>query len=332
MDVDEATTEAVEDMRRLREELPEDGALVVLARNGDDEGVYRAVVGGAAGHVGEDAQPEELVDTIKQAAHGEEPISKTLADRPEVGRRVLETYAELSANNTSRHPAKMTERELNILSLAAQGQTNQQIGKYLGVSEHTVKSSISLILARLGMRHRTEAVVHALRNGWITMPSMTENPAVGDCRRPVYSAWFLGAASLSRPATSGEEVHAEHHDHGANYGDDDRVDVDDVTAACRAGAQPRDERHEETADERADDTEHDVADYAPALITLNEQPGDVTGNRTEHNPGNDVDEHSIPPCMFASQRAFGRCCARSDPSYAHVGRIVACGFVTHRRG
>ena len=179
MDVDEATTEAVEDMRRLRDELPEDGALVVLARNGDDEGVYQAVVGGAAGHVGENAQPEELVDTIKQAAHGEEPISKTLADRPEVGRRVLETYAELSANSSGRNPTQLTERELNILSLAAQGQTNQQIGKYLGVSEHTVKSSISLILARLGLRHRTEAVVHALRNGWITMPSMTEKPAIG---------------------------------------------------------------------------------------------------------------------------------------------------------
>jgi DNA-binding NarL/FixJ family response regulator len=101
-------------------------------------------------------------------------------ERPEVGRRVLETYAELSANNAGRNPPKLTERELSILSLAAQGQTNQQIGKYLGVSEHTVKSAISLILARLGLRHRTEAVVHALRNGWITMPSMTENPAVSD--------------------------------------------------------------------------------------------------------------------------------------------------------
>ncbi len=190
MDVDEATTESVEDMRRLRDELPDDGALVVLARNEDDEGVYQSVVGGAAGHVGESAQPAELVDTIKQAAHGDEPISRTLAERPKVGRRVLETYAELSANSNGRHPPQLNERELSILSLAAQGQTNQQIGKYLGVSEHTVKSSISLILARLGLRHRTEAVVHALRNGWITMPSMTEQPAVGDANgrfiRPGY--------------------------------------------------------------------------------------------------------------------------------------------------
>ena len=168
MDVDEATTDAVEDIRRLRGELAADGALVVLARHEDDEGVYRAVVGGAAGHIGEDAPAEELVDTIKQAARGRDPISQTLAKRPAVARRVLEAIAALPANGLVHQKSELTERELSILNFAAQGQTNQQIGRSLGVSEHTVKSSISQILARLGLRHRTEAVVHALRNGWIT--------------------------------------------------------------------------------------------------------------------------------------------------------------------
>ena len=174
MDVDESTSESVEDMRRLCDELPAEGALVVLARNETDEGVYQAVVGGAAGHVGENAQPEELVDTIKQAAQGDDPISATLVERPEVGRRVLEAYALMAARGPVRRPPKLTERELSILNLAAQGQTNQQIGRSLGVSEHTVKSAISLILARLGLRHRTEAVVYALRNGWITTPPLVE--------------------------------------------------------------------------------------------------------------------------------------------------------------
>jgi len=178
MDVDSnASPEIVDDMRRLRDELSEDGALVVLSRSEDDEGVYRAVVGGAAGLVGENAQPQELVDTIEQAARGDEPISKTIAARPEVARRVLETYAALAARGPYRKPPKLNERELNILSLAAQGQTNQQIGRSLGVSEHTVKSAISLILARLGLRHRTEAVVYAIRNGWITVPSPTGEPS-----------------------------------------------------------------------------------------------------------------------------------------------------------
>ena len=176
MDVDVATSESVVDMRRLRDELPAGGALVVLARNQDDEGVYQSVVGGAAGHVSEDAQPEELVETIKEAAEGRDPITRTLAQRPAVARRVLETYAGLVARGPVRHAPDLTERELSILDFAAQGMTNQQIGLTLNLSEHTIKSAISMILARLGLRHRTEAVVHALRNGWITNQSLVEEP------------------------------------------------------------------------------------------------------------------------------------------------------------
>ena len=190
MDVDEATNEAVDDMRRLREGLPEDGALVVLARRADDEGVFRAVVGGAAGHVGEDAQPEELVATIKQAASGDEPIRHTLARRPHVGRRVLEAFSQLADRMPVRREPRLTERDLTILHLASEGMTNYQIGRELGISEHTVKSAISMMLARLGLRHRTEAVVHALRNGWISSPSVTDETAAeqvgGRLERPEF--------------------------------------------------------------------------------------------------------------------------------------------------
>jgi DNA-binding NarL/FixJ family response regulator len=169
LDVDAASAEVVDDMRRLRREAP-DSALVVLARQEDDEEVYRAVVGGADGHVAESAQPEELVDTIMRAADGDAPIQQTLAERPEVGRRVLETYAELSSRGPSASDTEVSDRELRILELAAQGKTNYQIGQEIGLSEHTVKGAISQLLARLKLRHRTEAVVHALRVGWIAPP------------------------------------------------------------------------------------------------------------------------------------------------------------------
>ena len=169
LDVDESSSETVEDMRRLRREVP-DGALVVLARYEDDDEVYRAVVGGADGHVGDNAQPEELLETIEQAAEGEEPIRETLRNRPSVARRVLETFAEMAGRRPAQNEQRLAERELRILDMAAQGMTNYQIGASLGVSEHTVKSAISQILARLGLRHRTEAVVYALRHGWIAPP------------------------------------------------------------------------------------------------------------------------------------------------------------------
>jgi DNA-binding NarL/FixJ family response regulator len=169
LDVDESTPETVQDMRRLRREVP-DGALVVLARREDDEEVYQAVVGGADGHLGDSALPKELLETIEQAADGQEPIRQTLIDRPNVARRVLETFAELARRRPSREEPRLAERELSILDMAAQGMTNYQIGASLGVSEHTVKSAISQILSRLGLRHRTEAVVYALKHGWISPP------------------------------------------------------------------------------------------------------------------------------------------------------------------
>jgi DNA-binding NarL/FixJ family response regulator len=177
-DTDGANAETVDDMRRLRREVP-DGALVVLARHEDDDEVYRAVVGGADGHVSENAQPQELVDTIKQAAEGSEPIQRTLAERPAVARRVLEKYAELSQRSVGVTDSSVSQRELRILELAAEGKTNYQIGREIGLSEHTVKGAISHLLARLRLRHRTEAVVHALRLGWISAPR-TEPARVRD--------------------------------------------------------------------------------------------------------------------------------------------------------
>jgi len=168
-DLDTADAENLDDMRRLRREVP-DGALVVLTRREDDEEIYRAVIGGADGHVSESAQPEELVDTIKHAADGDEPIQRTLAERPAVGRRVLETYAELSQRAQAVPDSDVSAREIRILELAAEGKTNYQIGREIGLSEHTVKGAISHLLARLRLRHRTDAVVHALRLGWITPP------------------------------------------------------------------------------------------------------------------------------------------------------------------
>lgn len=169
LDVDRADAQMVDDMQRLRREVP-NGALVVLGRHEDDEELYRAVVGGAVGHVGDSAGPEQLLETIREAADGSEPIQRTLAARPAVGRRVLEKYAELSQNMPLPAATELSEREVRILELAAEGKTNYQIGREIGLSEHTVKSAISGLLGRLRLRHRTDAVVHALRLGWISGP------------------------------------------------------------------------------------------------------------------------------------------------------------------
>jgi DNA-binding NarL/FixJ family response regulator len=77
----------------------------------------------------------------------------------------------MAARGGSRPDPKLSERDLHILSCAANGMTNHQIGREIGMSEHTVKASISRMLSRLGLRHRTEAVVLAIRQGWIQPPT-----------------------------------------------------------------------------------------------------------------------------------------------------------------
>lgn len=217
MDLNESTAEAVMSVQRLQRECG-NSAVVILGRRGDDEELFRAVVAGAAGHVGETAQPHELITTIEEAADGFEPIGQSLAKRPEVGRRVLETFLEMHRRNEAESDEIVTlsERELVILRHAAEGLTNRKIGFAMGLSEHTVKSEFSKILSRLGMRHRTEAVVRAVREGWISVPIEPEanvpSLPVANAQPPAAEATDganrTESAEIAEPAESAEKMPA----------------------------------------------------------------------------------------------------------------------------
>jgi DNA-binding NarL/FixJ family response regulator len=128
-----------------------------------------ATIAGAAGHLSDAVGPAQLADTIRRAAVGDEPITDALAERPEVGRRVLETFRELASQSTQDPSEPMpTGRQRDILTHAAEGMTNQQIARHMGLSTGTVRADVSDLLRRFALRHRTEAVVHAIRRGWIS--------------------------------------------------------------------------------------------------------------------------------------------------------------------
>lgn len=174
VDVDLPPAQMVQSIRRLREECS-DPAVVILTHQDTDLELYGATIAGAAGHLSDAVGPDQLAETIRRAAEGEEPISDALAERPEVGRRVMETFRELSAQGAQDPPEPTpTERQREILTHAAEGMTNQQIARHMGISTGTVRADLSEVLRRLALRHRTEAVVHAIRRGWI---SPAANPA-----------------------------------------------------------------------------------------------------------------------------------------------------------
>jgi DNA-binding NarL/FixJ family response regulator len=172
MDLDLPAPGLMQGVRRLRRECA-DCAVVILTHRNDDDGLYEAVVAGASGHVLDDAQPHELARTIRRAAAGAEPISEALAERPSVSQRVLEAFRQLAMYGASARkdePVPLTPRQLTVLRYAAEGLTNRQIARAMGFSEHTIKSEMSAILNELCLKHRTEAVVHAVRRRWIRLP------------------------------------------------------------------------------------------------------------------------------------------------------------------
>ena len=172
MDLDLPAPGLLQGVQRLRRESA-GCAVVILAHRHDDDDLYRAVVAGANGHVVDDAQPSELALTIRRAANGDEPIGDLLADRPSVSQRVLEAYRKLAIYGPPLRrdeQVPLTLRQLTILRYAAEGMTNRQIARVMDYSEHTIKGEMSAILAELCLKHRTEAVVHAVRRGWISLP------------------------------------------------------------------------------------------------------------------------------------------------------------------
>lgn len=135
---------------------------IILTTFDDDEMVLAGVRAGARGYLLKDVPLQELVDGIKQVAAG-----KTIV-RPQLTEKILENVSHLKNEFSSfKEPESLTSRETEILRLMAGGHSNKEIAKSLFVAEGTVKNHVSNILAKLGVRDRTRAVLKALELGLI---------------------------------------------------------------------------------------------------------------------------------------------------------------------
>jgi RNA polymerase sigma factor (sigma-70 family) len=130
-----------------------------------DEHVYDAIRVGASGFLLKDVPAEDLVIAIRQAARGTDAL---LA--PSVTRRLIERFAsQRSIGSTHREVlSELTAREQEVLRLVARGLSNSEIAEHLTISETTVKSHVSHVLMKLGLRDRVQAVVLAYETGLVT--------------------------------------------------------------------------------------------------------------------------------------------------------------------
>ena len=158
----------IETMRRIKRELPS-VAIVVLAADEDEDALFDALQAGAAAFIGKDVDPDDLVPIIRRVAHGDYLINEQVFSRPAVASRVLQAFRELVVQDRAAAPifAPLSPREAEILDHIAQGMANKEVAFALSISEQTVKNHMSSVLRKLAVNDRTQAVVYAVRQGWI---------------------------------------------------------------------------------------------------------------------------------------------------------------------
>lgn len=153
LDVVMPRLDGIETTRRIRALSPST-KVIVLTSFGDDEKVFPAIKAGAAGYLLKDVQPDRLVEAIGRVHQGEGLL------HPAVAAKVM---AELSSQEQRAAEEGLTEREFDVLRLIAKGYANKQIGAELFISEKTVKTHVSNILAKLHLADRTQAALYAVR-------------------------------------------------------------------------------------------------------------------------------------------------------------------------
>jgi len=148
--------DGLEAIRHITARQPKARILVLTSFAGDDK-VFPAIRAGALGYLLKDSSPEELVQAIRQVHRGRSSL------HPSIARKLLQEISHPSEGRPDTD--SLTGREVEVLRLVAGGQSNRQISTRLTISEATVRTHVSNILAKLNLRSRTQAALHALREG-----------------------------------------------------------------------------------------------------------------------------------------------------------------------
>jgi len=175
IDVNLPTPGGIELATQIRRAVSTAAIIVLTDRPTDDE-LFRAIKVGAAAYVSKAIEPADLLAVIGRVVRGEFPINDVVLSSRSIATKVLGEFRALSVYGI-RAPAvfaPLSPREIQILEVITGGSTNKQVAYELGISEQTVKNHMSSILRKLSVNDRTQAVVYAIREGWIEMPLATE--------------------------------------------------------------------------------------------------------------------------------------------------------------
>jgi DNA-binding NarL/FixJ family response regulator len=160
MDLHMPVMDGVEATVKILEEMP-DTQVIILTTFETDDYIFRGLQAGARSYLLKDSPSEGLIDAIRAVRRGEAPIE------PRVATRLLERINHPPSETQG--PDQLSEREVEVLELAAKGATNKEIGEQLFIAENTIKSHFHRIFDKLAVRDRTHAVAEAARQGIIKL-------------------------------------------------------------------------------------------------------------------------------------------------------------------
>ncbi|MEA2825739.1 MAG: hypothetical protein QOG43_178 [Actinomycetota bacterium] len=162
MDVQMPRMDGLQATGRIVQEPGIRSRVVILTTFERDDYVFEALRAGASGFLLKNAPPEELVHAVRVVAEGDALLA------PSVTRRVIEEYARHPAPRSSQVDiGRLTEREVEVLQLLATGKSNSELATHLFLGEGTIKTHVSNLLAKLGLRDRMQAVVFAYESGLV---------------------------------------------------------------------------------------------------------------------------------------------------------------------
>jgi two-component system response regulator DegU len=180
MDINMPVENGVAATERIRDIFPHI-KVIILSIHDDESYVFETLRKGALGYLLKDMEPESLISAIRSVVVGHAYIHPKVTGKLINQLRRMTYLDEVGETNRGSEVKEagvkfvdsptnpLTRREAEVLRLMAEGKSNKSIGEFLFISEKTVKNHVSSILQKLGVDDRTQAVINAIKNGWVTL-------------------------------------------------------------------------------------------------------------------------------------------------------------------